>query len=63
MNFRPQSFPNAEKQGHKHVYLQKHMWSVRNNLICRGFVFKQFTFKQIDSSTTVKPSYEELQNF
>lgn len=39
------------------------MYSIRNQLVCKGFVFKAFPFKHIDSSDSVKPSHEELINF
>lgn len=29
----------------------------------RGFLFKQFPFKQIESSASIKPSHEEISNF
>lgn len=39
------------------------MWSIRNQLFSRGFVYKGFAYKQIDSGPNIKPTYEELQNF
>jgi len=40
--------------------LNKYMWSIRNQLFYRGFVFKAFAFKQIDTGVNIKPTYEEL---
>ena len=36
------------------------MWSIRNQLFHNGFVFKPFSFKQIDAGPNIKPTYEEL---
>ena len=36
------------------------MWSIRNQLIYKGFVYKNFSFKQIDSAASIKPTHEEL---
>jgi len=34
-----------------------------NQLFYKRFVFKAFPFKQIDTSTEIKPTHEEIQNF
>lgn len=47
----------------KHKILGKNMWNYRNQLFYSGFIFKAFAFKQIDTAASIKPSYEELQNF
>ena len=39
------------------------MWMIRNQLFHNGFIFKQFSFKQIDAGPNIKPTFEELQNF
>jgi|FrelakmetLWP11LW_1041352.scaffolds.fasta_scaffold103697_2 hypothetical protein len=44
-NLKPQSFSNAEQQPNKHIILKKYMWSIRNQLVHRGFVYKSFAFK------------------
>ena len=60
---KPSTFNNAERQYEHHRVLGKLMWKVKNNLVYRGFVFKPFQLKQIDQSSSVKPTHEELQNF
>ena len=60
VNLKPQQFDTAEKQKSKHSMTNKHMWSVRGQLVYHGFVYKSFSVKQIDSGPNVKPSYEEL---
>ena len=47
----------------KHKVMRKYMWNFRNQLFYRGFIFKTFAFKQIDTGPNIKPTYEELQNF
>ena len=39
------------------------MWKIRGQLFHRGFVFKDFAFKQLEVGPNVKPSFEELQMF
>ena len=63
LSLRPQSFADAEQKITKHEITKKNMWTIRNQLFFRGFVYKYFTFKQIDSGPSIKPTYEELQNF
>lgn len=59
-------FPSEKTEGnrkYKHPELKLHVVAVKNQIFYKGFIFKQFPFKQIDSSSDVKPSHEELLNF
>lgn len=53
----------AVKQSKSHPDLKKHMTSWNNQLFYKGFLFKAFPFKQIDTSPEIKPSHEDIQNF
>lgn len=44
-NLKPQSFPNCDRHTSPHSVLKKIMYSIRNQLIYKGFVYKSFAFK------------------
>ena len=44
-------------------FLQKVTVHFKGQHFYRGFVFKAFNFKQLDSSEGVRPTHEEIQNF
>lgn len=59
-------FPSERMDGYrksKNIILGKHVVMVKNQIFYKGFTFKAFPFKQIDSATDIKPNNEELQNF
>ena len=39
------------------------MTEYKRMLFYRGFLFKPFPFKQVESTSNIKPTHEELQNF
>lgn len=47
----------------RHAILHKHFTMYKNQMFYKGFLFKQFPFKQIESDTSIKPNSEELSNF
>lgn len=61
LNFRPtQAMGGVIKH---HTELRKHMTYWRNQLFYKGFAYKNFPFKQIETSVDIKPTYEELISF
>ena len=63
-NIRPQNFGDgAVQQTERHSTLNKNMWMIRGQLFHRGFVYKNFAYKQLEVGPNVKPSFEELQMF
>lgn len=61
LNFRPtQAMGGVIKH---HSELRKHMMYWKNQLFHKGFAYKNFPFKQIETSADIKPTYEELINF
>ena len=63
INFQPTMEQGAVRQVHKHIVLNKYMTQYKNMLLYRGFLFKAFPFKQVDTNANIKPTHEELQNF
>lgn len=61
LSLRPQQFGDLARQNSDmHHVTKKNMWSVRNQLVYRGFVYKSFAFKQIEVGPNIKPTIEEL---
>ena len=53
----------ALRQVKQHAELKKNVTTWNNQLFYKGFLFKSFPFKQIDTSADIKPTHEEIQNF
>jgi transcription elongation factor SPT5 len=53
----------ATYQARIHDILNKNMTEYKRMLFYRGFLFKAFPFKQVESTPNIKPTHEELQNF
>ena len=63
INFHPTTQMGAYKMTHKHQILEKYITMYKNQLFYKGFLFKPFQFKQLDTSPNIKASHEEIQNF
>jgi transcription elongation factor SPT5 len=61
LNFRPTQAMGGQIK--HHAELRKDMMYWKNQLFHKGFAFKNFPFKQIETSADIKPTYEELINF
>jgi transcription elongation factor len=55
-------FPNAEKKEIA-FFGKKHFYDFKKQIFRRGFVYKQFAIKQIDTDIRIKPSLDEAQTF
>jgi hypothetical protein len=63
LNFRPTAEMGATHLIKWHSELNRNVTLWNKQLFYNGFVFKQFPFKQIDTSSDIKPNHEEIQNF
>lgn len=63
INFMPTSSMGSYKMTNKHSVLEKYFTVYKNQLFYKGFIYKPFTFKQLDTSASIKPTHEELLNF
>ena len=62
-NIKTQLLQDVVQQKELHPILQQYMHVVKGQLMCKGFVYKAFAFKQLEVGNNVKPTFEELQMF